>query len=400
MSINGKLSPRLCRYQKSRLAMPKRSKSAADAASGASARKPTAEKPAQPVRLLDIARAAGVSRTVVGQVLNGGKGNSRVAEATAKHILNVADRMSYRPNLAAQQLRGKRTLTYGVMVASAGDPLSSFLVQHIDTEAVKSGCHTMIGNTIGCTDLGPNQFDYHVEEFTRRAVDGVFCAVHNWFEGDRRALVARHPNTVFYGDPGVQGVHSVVVDRAAAIRAAVGHLVERGRRRIALAVADLKKPSCRARLEGYRDALAEADIPYRRSLVFDAGPHGAAYAIHDPENLLWDFNSQPIDLALDALVRDGRCDSIVAYDDFWAAVILRRLRARGISVPNDIAVVGYVNHYLADWTDPPLTSVDLQHQVAAKRMIEMMEQIVESGPLPEDERQIVVQPRLIVRQST
>ena len=362
--------------------------------------KKPADKQIQPVRLLDIAREAGVSRSVVGQVLNGGKGNSRVADATAQHILKVADRLSYRPNLAAQQLRGKRTLTYGVMVASAGDPLSSFLVQHIDTEAVKAGCHTMISNTIGCQDLGPNQFDYHVEEFTRRAVDGVFCAVHGWFEGDRRALMVRHPNTVFYGDPGIPGAHSVSVDRPTAIRAAARHLIEQGRQRIALAVADLKKPSCRARLEGYREALAEADIPYRRSLVFDAGPHGAAYAIHDPQTLTWDFNAEPIDLAIDALVRDGRCDSIIAYDDFWAAVILRRLRARGISVPDDIAVVGYVNHYLADWTDPPLTSIDLQHQESAKVMIQMMEQMVENGPLPEDKRQVIVQPKLVVRQSS
>ncbi|MCP4377352.1 MAG: LacI family transcriptional regulator, partial [bacterium] len=110
------------------------------------------------VRLVDVAQAAGVSRWVAGQVLNGGDGNSRASAEAEVRIRQVADELGYRPNHAAQLLHGKRSNMFGVLVASAGDPLRSFLVQFLDLEAVKIGCHSLIGNTISRSSLGPDQF--------------------------------------------------------------------------------------------------------------------------------------------------------------------------------------------------------------------------------------------------
>src|SRR5690606_36433968 len=92
------------------------------------------------VRLVDIAKQAGVSVSVVGSVLNGGRGNSRVAEATAERIIAIAKELNYRASPTAQQLRGNRSRVFGLLVASAGDPLTSYLVEHLDEEAVKLGC--------------------------------------------------------------------------------------------------------------------------------------------------------------------------------------------------------------------------------------------------------------------
>jgi DNA-binding LacI/PurR family transcriptional regulator len=68
-------------------------------------------------------------------------------------------------------------------------------------------------------------------------------------------------------------------------------------------------------------------------------------------------------------------------------------------VPADVAVVGYLNHYLADWTDPPLTTIDLSHAEAARQMIKMMERMIADGSLPSEERGVKIRPRLIVRES-
>jgi DNA-binding LacI/PurR family transcriptional regulator len=350
-------------------------------------------------RLADIAVAAGVSRTVVGQVLNGGAGNSRVAEETASRIREVARRLDYRPNLAARQLRGKRTQTYGLLVASAGDPLRSFLVQYLDMEASKVGCHTIIGNTIGRDE--PNNFGYYVDEFARRGVDGVFCAVHDWFSGNRKELVAQHPNTVFYGRPTqVSSAHYVDVDRAGAVRLAVRHLIERGRRRIGIALAGLSKSTCRARLKGYRTELAAHGVSVDERLIFDGVAFGQIFAQHNETSLRWDYPAEVVEHCIDKLVAVEGVDSIVAHDDFWAATLLRFARGRGIRVPDDLAVVGYLNHYLADWTDPPLTTVDLQHAVAAKAMVALMERLINGGPLPASQREVKIEPKLIVRGSS
>ena len=76
--------------------------------------------------LSDVARLANISRRVAGHVLNGGTGNTRVSEETANLVREAAAKLDYHPNYAARILRGKRSQTFGLLVASAGDPLRSF----------------------------------------------------------------------------------------------------------------------------------------------------------------------------------------------------------------------------------------------------------------------------------
>ncbi len=353
----------------------------------------------KPATLSDVARAAGVSRWAAGRVLNGGQGNSRVGAATAQRIREAAKTLHYYPNHAALLLRGRRSHTFGLLVASAGDPLRSLLVQYLDAEAVKLGCNVLIGNTIGNPDVGPNQFDRYVEEFARRGVDGIFCAVHHWFQGDRRQLVARHPNTIFYEDPGVPGAVYVTVDREEAVRMAVRRLLERGRRRIGLAVMTLARRPHLARLHGYQQELQAHGLAIDERLIFNGAIVRLSFAKYHEREGRWEFPLETIDAAIDKLVAEGKADAIVAHDDFWAAALIKRLRVRGLRVPADVAVIGYLNHYVADWTDPALTTLDLQHALAALQMVEMMAKMITYGPLPEEERVRKILPRLIVRES-
>jgi DNA-binding LacI/PurR family transcriptional regulator len=353
----------------------------------------------KPATLSDVARAAGVSRWVAGRVLNGGRGNSRVAKATAQRIRDAAKTLNYYPNHAALLLRGQRSHTFGLLVASAGDPLRSLLVQYLDAEAVKLGCNVLIGNTIGNPAVGPNQFDRYVEEFARRGVDGVFCAVHHWFQGERKRLMTRHPNTVFYENPGVPGAAYVAADREEAVRLAVRWLLAHGRRRIGLAVMTLARRPHLARLHGYQRELQAQGLAIDQRLIFNGANVQLAFAKYNDRECRWEFPMETIEAAIESLVVEGKADAIVAHDDFWAAALIKRLRARGLRVPDDVAVIGYLNHYVADWTDPALTTLDLQPALAARQMVEMMAKMITLGPLPEDERVVKILPRLIVRES-
>jgi DNA-binding LacI/PurR family transcriptional regulator len=350
---------------------------------------------AKSATLSDVARFAGVSCSAAGQVLNGGSGNTRCSAETAERIRETARQLGYRPNHAARQLCGKRSHLYGLLVASAGDPLRSFLVEYLDKAAVKMGCHTIIGNTVA-DDHG---FDYHIEEFARRGVDGVICAVHHWFAGDRAALLACHPNTVFYEDPHVAGAAYVSVDREAAARLAMHHLIEQGRRKIALTVMSLSRSTHQARHRGYLSALAAAALPVDERLIFNAEHYGLVCAYYDDSVNRWKFPAELMDLVVERLVVAGGADAIVAHDDFWAATLIKAMRARGIRVPQDVAVVGYLNHYLADWTDPALTTIDLQHKLAADTMVKMLEKMIRHGSLGSKQRVVSIKPALVVRES-
>ena len=140
----------------------------------------------------------------------------------------------------------------------------------------------------------------------RRRVDGVFCAVHPRFEEDRAALLAHHPNTVFYEDQGVPGAAYVTVDREEAVRLAVRHVIERGRRRIGLAVMTLSLPTHVARHRGYELELQAHGLPVDERLIFNGESDQPAIATHNQSTEKWEFPAKTMDLVIDSLVRDGR----------------------------------------------------------------------------------------------
>ena len=348
----------------------------------------------------DVAGLAGVSRRSAGQVLNGGSGNTRVSAKTIESVQRAANLLNYRPNHAARTLRGKRSHAVGLLVASAGDPLRSFLVQYLDAEAHKIGCNTIISNTWSSPEFGREEFGSRVEEFERRGVDGVLCAVHRWFGGDRVDLLRRIPNTVFYEDPGIPAAAYVSVDRCEAVRLAVRHLAERGHRRIGLGVMSRSRPTHIDRCRGHEAELRHNGLAYDDGLVFDSSAHGTVAAAVDEQTGRWSFPEHVIDELIAALVDGAHTDAIVVHDDFWAAILLKKLRARGIRVPDDMAVVGYLNHYLCDWVDPPLTTIDLRHRAAAHRMVLLLERMIGGRQLAQEQRVVNVKPKLIVRNST
>lgn len=348
------------------------------------------------VRLVDIAKEAGVSVSVVGSVLNGGKGNSRVAEATAEKIIAIAKNLNYRASPTAQQLRGKRSRVFGLLVASAGDPLTSYLVEHLDEEAVKLGCQTLIGNTA----IAPDRFETCVDELLNRGVDGIFCAVHSIFPGDREKLLVRCPKTIFYRDPGVADATFVDIDQYAAGYAAAKHLLESGRRRLGFAILDPSLPELAERIRGVRDAVVAAGLDAAALDVFVGEPGSAQPQRPDDRVMLWRTPDETLDAVIDQLVVGGVADAIICHNDFIASDLLKRLRRRSIRVPDDVAVIGYLNHYLCEYVDPPLTSVDLRHHAAATAMVaalqEMLKELSGSGAEP---RAILISPEIVVRES-
>src|SRR5688572_12464312 len=277
---------------------------------------PTRGRERTGVKLVDIAREAGVSISVVSSALNGGaSGNTRVGKATAERIIEVAKRLNYRPSPTARQLRGKRSKVFGLLVASAGDPLRSYLVEFLDEEAVNHGCQTLIGNTV----VSPGRFEACVDEFVSRGVDGIFCAVHPELPGDRQLLLERCPTTVFYEDPGLPACTFVSIDQAAAGRIAVRHLVEQGRRSIGFAIADPGNRLLAGRLAGYRAELHAHGLGGNDALVF-TGASGASGPVYPQERLVvWHTPVEVLDGLIEQLVVRERADAIVAHDDFLAA---------------------------------------------------------------------------------
>jgi LacI family transcriptional regulator len=106
-----------------------------------------------------------------------------------------------------------------------------------------------------------------------------------------------------------------------------------------------------------------------------------------------------LDEIIDELVIQHRADAIIVHNDFIASALIKRLRQRSIRVPEQLGIVGYLNHYLCDYIDPPLTSLDLNHHLVAKEMVTAIQEMVEHGSCIGQRREITVPPRVISRNS-
>ena len=115
----------------------------------------------------------------------------------------------------------------------------------------------------------------------------------------------------------------------------------------------------------------------------------------------WHTPEKTLDRIIDELIVKHRADAIIAHNDFIASALLKQCRKRAIKVPGDVAVGGYLNHYLCEYVDPPLTAVDLQRHQAAKAMVEAVQELIEESPgaAPRQLRTIAIEPKVIRRVS-
>lgn len=199
-------------------------------------------------------------------------------------------------------------------------------------------------------------------------------------------FLRKHQLPHVYLDPLEQykGITCARVDRVRSGYIATRHLLDRGHKRIAWITGPTNQRNFRDRLKGYRDALHEAGLGFKWSLIQTSDGN----------------NPDQDDLALDNLLRmRRRPTAIIAGDDNRGIHILSGCRDRGIRVPDDICVVGYPNLSESSLTDPPLTVVDpLYEDVSAAAIKLLLEQM--HGKAEAAGQQAIIEPQLIVRAST
>ncbi|MBI1373141.1 MAG: LacI family DNA-binding transcriptional regulator [Phycisphaera sp.] len=338
-----------------------------------------------PVRLVDIAREAGVSRVAVGHVLNGSGGKHvRIADDTREKILKIARRMNYRPNLAAQQLRGARSQMIGVVLDTVNTPVMYNRLAAIESEASRRGYRLMIGQV----HSEPSGLITYLDDFAARGVDGVLCLLDlmRSYREELRQTLAGRPNLVMHGKPLIEGGSCIRVDTTDAIYQAAGHLIDRGRNRVAMLLWNEEDALCEARRQGYANAHRSRNRDVEASLVWSAE---SPTATPDP---------QTIDRCIDVLVNERRADAIIAPNDVWAVRLMKRMKAQGVRVPDDVAMIGYDNLDIAEVIEPGLTSIDQSHAAYASAAIDLLGRMVEEHEAVAET--VTIQPLLIVREST
>lgn len=334
------------------------------------------------VRLKDIAAEVGVSVGAVGWVMNGMPDSTiKVSPANVKRIREAAERLGYRVNYAARQLRGGASGIIGVITHEAASQEDLDRMISIEQAAAAEGLHMMIA-TLSEGGVFQEQVTDTFTRFATRGVDGVIALLWKLLDADP-VLFQGLPVTFIGPSILMPGRAGVCIDAEEGGRLAVQHLVARGKRRIGFALE--KNAYARSRLAGAREVLAAHGIPLDEHAIIQQGlDHYGGDAQAEAH--------------VARLVDERHVDAIVAENDHWAARMLEALRRRGISVPETIAIVGYNNLRFCEYMSPPLTSVAEQEQDIATAAVSALQRLINQPKGDPDCP--VIKPKLVIREST
>lgn len=325
----------------------------------------------------DIARMAGVSPSTVSRVLNNLVGTRSKAR---EQVLKVLAETGFQPNAAARSLASQRSHVIGLLIpAPASTILHNPTVLQL-AEVVTQACHErdyLLSLFLLSSDTSERQI---LPKMTRKGfIDGLIVRGAD----DRASDPLLHTLSdsglpfVSFGRPiDLDTVSYVTTDNMTAAYNATRHLLNPGRRRIALLVGSLEPYASQERLIGYRKALADHRLPINEQLIAVAGmndSYGATQRLlkHSPDAIFL-----PTRMALD---------------------VLRVLREANLRVPDDIALIGFEDLPLAQQTDPPLTTVSQPMEAIGKHLVGMLLDIMENGADPA--RRLIFPQELVVRQS-
>ncbi len=333
------------------------------------------------ITLKKIASEFGVSISTVSKAL---KGSHEISEEVRERIQAFADFYNYKPNNLALQLRNQKTSVIGVIIPEIVHHFFSTVIDGIEQYANKRGYNVMV-----C--VSNESYEKEVLNFnvlTNGSVDGLIVSVargtqknekYNHFE----ALIKDEFPLVMF-DRIIESIEcdKVIIDDVGGAYNAVEHLIEIGSKKIALLTTQDYITVGSLRKEGYLKALKNAGLEIDESLI---------YKINDSENLYEQikkvFNSK------------NQPDAILAVNEIYAANALIIAKERGLSIPNDIAIIGFTSGLISEFTSPPLTSV-VQHgylmgEHAAELLINRIEHIS-----PTEYQKEVISTNLKIRKST
>lgn len=327
------------------------------------------------VTIADVAREAGVSHQTVSRALNN---KAEISPETRARVLQVVERLGYRPSLLARGLATHKTTTLGLVVPDIANPFFSEVARGAENAAHAAGYNLFLCNTIE----DPVRELNVLRSLESQRVDGVVLCSSRLSDQQIMAVAASLPALVLVNRklPG-SGLISICVDDARGAEGAVSHLITRGRRTIAFLAGPSASFSGQHRRRGYAAALAAVGRPVDEGLIRFCTPdleggRAAATAL---------LSARP------------EIDALFCYNDLVAVGALQACAACGRRVPEDVAVVGCDDILLAGLVTPSLTTLRSdQRRLGALAVEALLRQINGCEQSCED---VSLQPELIVRGS-
>jgi len=330
--------------------------------------------------MADIARLAQVSESTVSRAL---RNNPLINEKTRQKVQQIARDHNYRINESARNLRLRKSHTIAVIMLldsksgqAISDPFLLDLLGNIADELAKHGYDLLLSAPRAPGD------EWDLSYLESKRFDGMII-IGEGEHGKNIDMLAdsRKPFVVWGGttSPG-QKYSSVCSDNKKGAWLAVTHLIDTGHRNI-IFLGNSKYPEIEQRLEGYKQALAEADIPFDKDMLIPTA-----------------FTSQMGYEKIRDILLAGKpsFDAIFTVSDAIAMGSVRQLTEKGLRVPEDVAVSGYDDIPASAFFTPSLTTVRQDTTEAGHHLVNcLMDQMA-----GEDAKSVILNAELVIRQSS
>jgi LacI family transcriptional regulator len=338
------------------------------------------QKPPVTVTLKDIAERVNRSVTTVSRALHD---YDDVNEETRKLVKRTALEMEYMPNVVAQRLQKQRTDTLGLILPTFGprlsDPHFGEVLAGVGDEVARAGFDLLIS----IPDPSLDTLDAYYQKVSGRRLDGVLVVRTRCRDERIEFLLGHDVPFVAYGRTlDDEDFPYVDVDHVAGMRALVHHLSDLGHQRVGCVIGSPDFSFIHYQLEGFRGAVDACALPVDESLVIESdltqrGGYGAAQTL---------------------LSQSEPPTAVVASNDLMALGVMSAAQDQGLDVGRDIAVAGFDDIPLAETSHPTLTTVRQPAHRLGQLMGRMLVALARGESLAE--RHVLVQPSLIIRQST
>jgi LacI family transcriptional regulator len=305
---------------------------------------------------------------------------AKVAPATVERVMQAIDDLGFVRNDAARQLRAGRSRSIGIVVLDVGNPFFAEVVRGAETRAAEEGMSVLVGNS----DENADREDGYLDLFREQRVNGVLITpASSDVPRLQRVQDAGIPVILVDSEIGDGSFVSVAVDDVQGGYLAASHLLSKGRRRLAFVAGPPSIRQVSDRLDGARRAVGEVS--------------GAELEVIETAALTV-LHGRTAGEALAARDAAQRPDAVFAANDLLAVGVLQAFSAApDVSVPGDIALIGYDDIDFAASTTVPLSSVRQPAHLIGYTAVDLLMKELDNAS---GDRHVRFQPELVARQST
>lgn len=331
-------------------------------------------------RIVDIAERANVSPGTVSKILRGSYTGS---QKTKEYVLKIAKELGYTPNIIASSLKSRKSRTIALIVPEISVPFFPELSRGVEDIAKENEYNMILCNS----NNDPIQEVKYLESLEKRWIDGIIFSriTGNTLREKIPTLLTNKVRMVFVDRVPKENnlpIAMVEIDNEKATYDAVKFLIKLGHNSIACITGPLNTRIAQQRLEGYKRALKENNLPIKDELIVEG-------------TFKLDSGFRGVNILLE---RGINFTAIFACNDLMAVGAIKALKKRGLSVPEDISVMGFDGIPLCEYIEPALTTVAQPMYEMGRTAAILLFESIKEGTMPRGH--IILDTRIEVREST